>query len=181
DSLADTRVSNQDNMASKEAPAERARLMGHAMRLLPNLVARSQSHLMIVNQERSKIGVMFGSNKTVPGGNAPKYHTTMRISMAYTGKVGGADTPTGIEVKFKAEKNQMAAPFRSVTSRLDFNKGWEPWGTVYLAKKLKLVGARAGYDEALEALTRANWGRGAAVDEEPEGSEDEPDAEVHED
>lgn len=170
DSLAATRVNSEDKMASKEAPAERARLMGHAMRLLPHLVAKSQAHLMIVNQNRQKIGVMFGSNKTQPGGNAPKYHATVRLECSYTGKVGGADNPTGIEVQFKADKNQSAAPFRKVTSRLDFEKGWDTWGTTYLAKKMKLIGARGTYEQAIEALTACNWGRSASqtLTDEPE-------------
>ena len=148
-------------MGSKEAPAERARLLNAALRVLPRMVAHAQCHWMIVNQNRQKIGVMFGSNKTQPGGNAPKYHSTIRLELAYAGKVGKPDCPTGIEVVMNASKNSMAPPYRKVTSYLDFQSGWTDQGVLDLAKKLKAVPPKTdSVQEAREALERLSWDPG---------------------
>lgn len=156
DSLAATKVKDHDEAASKEGPAARARILNAALRVLPQIVAEVQGHFMIVNQNRQKIGVMFGSDKTQPGGQAPKYVSTFRLELTYVGKVGAADHPTGIEVKFFAQKNKMAPPMRKLVSRLDFREGWTDWGIGKLAKDLKLI-TRADPKKGREALEAIMW------------------------
>ncbi len=184
DSLAATRVRNHDSVDSKEGPAERARLLNLAFRVLPQKIAGTQSHFMLVNQNRTKIGVMIGSNKSQPGGLAPKYHSTTRLELSYAGKVGKSDRPTGIEVAVHCTKNQMAPPHRKLKSRFDFNKGWTDWGITALAKELKLIGVRGGITQAREKLEEIGWDPNAPLpkpDVEPgpvptdvwEGEEDE--------
>ena len=192
DSLAATRVQGHDNaqltkktkaakkgeVGSKEAPAERARLLNSALRVLPTMIAKAQGHFMIVNQNRTKVGVMFGSDKTQPGGNAPKYHTTIRLELTYTGKIGPKGHPTGITTKFQATKNKMAPPYRHHEVQLDFDAGWTDKGVLTLAKSLGLVSAKAtSVAAARVALDAVKWNPNAPVAEEdlgpaiPEGEE----------
>jgi len=170
DSLAATKVRGHDEASKGEGPAKRARILNAALRVLPQIIAEVQGHFMIVNQNREKVGVMFGSPKTQPGGKAPKYVSTFRLELTYVGKVGVPAHPTGIEVKIEATKNKMAPPYRKLTSRFDFVKGWQDWGVLKLAKELKLVPATArSVDDARAKLDEISWDPNAPVPEEKLG------------
>jgi recombination protein RecA len=52
-----------------------ARLMSQALRKLTGNVSRSKTILVFINQIREKIGVMFGSPETTPGGRALKFYS----------------------------------------------------------------------------------------------------------
>src|SRR3982750_3940576 len=51
-----------------------ARLMSQALRKLTASISRSNCMVIFINQIRMKIGVMYGSPETTPGGNAPRLH-----------------------------------------------------------------------------------------------------------
>ena len=58
-----------------------ARLMSQALRKLAGSVNRSKTILIFINQIREKIGVMFGSNETTPGGRALKFYSSVRMDV----------------------------------------------------------------------------------------------------
>jgi recombination protein RecA len=173
DSLAATRVRDHDSVDKKERPAERARILNLALRVLHTMAAKAQAHIMIVNQNREKIGVMFGSPKTQPGGNAPKYLASQRIELS--GKFyGPTDDPNGLEVKFRVRKNKLGQPGRVVESRLDFSKGWTEWGTENLAKKWGLAKRLGNTAKCRESLDKINWDpSNLGVEEESEPQDGE--------
>lgn len=89
-----------------------ARLMSQALRKLTGGVSRSKCVLVFINQIREKIGVMFGSPETTPGGRALKFYSSCRIDVRRIGPVKEGEEITGSRVKVKVVKNKVAPPFR---------------------------------------------------------------------
>jgi recombination protein RecA len=89
-----------------------ARLMSQALRKLTGGVSRSKSVLVFINQIREKIGVMFGSPETTPGGRALKFYSSIRLDVRRIGPVKEGEEVVGSRVKVKVVKNKVAPPFR---------------------------------------------------------------------
>jgi recombination protein RecA len=89
-----------------------ARLMSQALRKLTGGVSRSKCVLIFINQIREKIGVMFGSPETTPGGRALKFYSSARVDVRRIGPVKDGEEVTGSRVKVKIVKNKVAPPFR---------------------------------------------------------------------
>jgi recombination protein RecA len=89
-----------------------ARLMSQALRKLTGGVSRSKCVLIFINQIREKIGVMFGSPETTPGGRALKFYSSARIDVRRIGPVKDGEEVVGSRIKAKVVKNKVAPPFR---------------------------------------------------------------------
>ena len=89
-----------------------ARMMSQAMRKLTGAISRSKCTVIFINQIREKIGVMFGSPETTPGGRALKFYCSVRIDVRRIATLKDGDTTTGIRMKAKVVKNKVAPPFR---------------------------------------------------------------------
>ena len=89
-----------------------ARMMSQAMRKLTGAIARSKCTVIFINQIREKIGVMFGSPETTPGGRALKFYCSVRIDVRRIATLKEGDMTTGIRMKAKVVKNKVAPPFR---------------------------------------------------------------------
>lgn len=89
-----------------------ARLMSQSMRKLTGAISRSKTCTIFINQIREKIGVMFGSPETTPGGRALKFYTSVRIDVRRIGALKDGDVQVGQRVKAKIVKNKVAPPFR---------------------------------------------------------------------
>ncbi len=89
-----------------------ARMMSQAMRKLTGAIAKSKTCVIFINQIREKIGVMFGSPETTPGGRALKFYSSCRIDVRKLSTLKEGETMTGIRMKVKVVKNKVAPPFR---------------------------------------------------------------------
>ncbi|MBW3542435.1 MAG: recombinase RecA [Planctomycetes bacterium] len=89
-----------------------ARMMSQAMRKLTGAISRSKSTVIFINQIREKIGVMFGSPETTPGGRALKFYSSCRVDVRRISTLKEGETTTGIRMKAKIVKNKVAPPFR---------------------------------------------------------------------
>ena len=89
-----------------------ARLMSQAMRKLTGAIAKSKTTVIFINQIREKIGVMFGSPETTPGGRALKFYSSCRIDVRRIGTLKDGEDVVGQRVKVKVVKNKVAPPFR---------------------------------------------------------------------
>lgn len=89
-----------------------ARLMSQSMRKLTGAIAKSKTVVIFINQIREKIGVMFGSPETTPGGRALKFYSSCRIDVRRIGQLKDGDEVVGQRVRTKIVKNKVAPPFR---------------------------------------------------------------------
>ena len=89
-----------------------ARLMSQAMRKLTGVIAKSKTTVIFINQIREKIGVMFGSPETTPGGRALKFYSSCRVDVRRIGTLKDGEEVVGQRVKVKVVKNKVAPPFR---------------------------------------------------------------------
>ncbi len=89
-----------------------ARLMSQSMRKLTGAIAKSKTAVIFINQIREKIGVMFGSPETTPGGRALKFYSSCRIDVRRIGQLKDGEMVVGQRVRGKVVKNKVAPPFR---------------------------------------------------------------------
>ena len=89
-----------------------ARMMSQAMRKLTGAIAKAKTTVIFINQIREKIGVMFGSPETTPGGRALKFYSSARVDVRRISSLKDGDTQIGIRMRAKIVKNKVAPPFR---------------------------------------------------------------------
>jgi recombination protein RecA len=89
-----------------------ARLMSQALRKLAGSLHRSNTSAIFINQLREKIGVMFGSPETTPGGRALKFYSSVRLDVRRIETLKDGSDAVGNRVRVKVVKNKVAPPFR---------------------------------------------------------------------
>ena len=100
-----------------------ARAMSKGLRLLAPECEKYKCTIIFLNQIREKIGVMFGSPETTPGGRALKFFASQRIDVRRKEVVKDGTKPIGTKVKLKIVKNKVGAPFGEGFTVLTFAHG----------------------------------------------------------
>jgi len=137
-----------------------ARLMSQALRKLTANLNRSGTIAIFINQLREKIGVMFGSPETTPGGRALKFYSSVRLDIRRIESLKSGTEVVGNRVRVKVAKNKTAPPFRQAEFEIAYGTGISREGTVLdMAADLDIVkksGAWYTYDDEQLGQGREN-------------------------
>jgi recombination protein RecA len=133
-----------------------AKLVHRFCKKLHSVSIKKRLALLVVNQTRDNIGVMFGSKVTTPGGKGTKFTSMVRLYLTQ----GAKPEKDHRDVKFTAKKNKLCVEqMREGVARLVYAIGWDNcWSVVNHAKEMELIKDGARGDKAYaEAIEKLGW------------------------
>lgn len=140
-----------------------ARLMSQALRKLSGVASRTKTCAVFTNQIRHKIGVMFGSPETTPGGLALKFYATMRLDIRRIASIKKGEEVIGNRTRVRAVKNKLAPPFREAEFDIVYGQGICRTGELIDLGAEQGIFTKSGSWYTL-GETRIGQGRDAAVE-----------------
>lgn len=131
----------------QETPGDQARLIGRGIRSFLPLMTQKKTAILMTNQLRLSIGVMFGNPEFIPGGRAQRFYSYQHIrcrrgawieeaaldSNGNQIKVGSKIKmrKLGFHMRFIAEKSKAGEPFRECEVPFTFDGVFDTEAAVF--------------------------------------------------
>jgi len=147
-----------------------ARLMSQAMRKIVANLNHSNTILIMINQLREKIGVMFGSPEVTTGGKALKFYASVRLDIRRIETLKDGGEASGNKTRVKVVKNKVAPPFRQAEFEITYGEGINRTGDIVdIATEMGIIDKKGAW----YAYKGENIGQGRAntktyLDENPD-------------
>ncbi len=100
-----------------------ARMMSQGLRMLIGPASKAGCTVIFINQIREKIGVMFGSPETTPGGRALRFYASVRIDIRRKDQIKLGSEVIGNDVRVKMVKNKTGQPYAEDILKLYYKTG----------------------------------------------------------
>ena len=151
-----TKSEIEEGLTGDAAIGEKARIMSRKFGgPIQQWCAQNNVTMVVLNQLRQKIGVMFGDSTTEPGGNALKFAASIRLRVhpCKKGNIKAGGDVIGRLVGVKVRKNKVGPSYREAKLKLVFGQGFDDaWAVVNLAKDLGLIPEGTPVDETGVAM-----------------------------
>lgn len=123
-----------------------ARIMSQGLRKLTRLISKHRCAMLLINQTRQKIGVMFGDKVATFGGKAVPFHSSIRLYLEVGKKIKSGKTVVGVEMNAEVKKNKVAMPFKTARLPVYFGHGIDDdLATLYFLRDNSLISSSGGW------------------------------------
>ena len=165
DSIAATSAKKeQESEYGKATMGKHAQLISHGLRKIKGLVSKSDVCVILLNQVRVKIGVMFGDNTTTFGGKAVEFYSSIRVHLVNSTKIKDGKRIIGRNTRATVTKNKVAMPFKSAQLPIYFGHGVHDIEASYLyLVDVGVIEGSGRYKKCpalgLDRLQRKDWAK----------------------
>lgn len=154
-----------EDLAENAIPGAMAAAWSRGLRSLNPILSESRALLVLINQNRSKIGVMYGPNEDTTGGRAIKYYSSLRLSVNHGKSVKIGEAHVAKWANVRALKNHLGPQHRSARILLNFENGFDDArSTLMHAKEMGCVDNKC--QSVKEARKNLGWEKDAEAPDE---------------
>jgi recombination protein RecA len=125
DSVATTASVAQAESAFKSTFGGTAKVFAEGLKMLNPIISKFNASLILINQERANIGVMYGPDFKTTGGHAVKYYASWRGRITRIEDIKEKGLTVGIVSKVRNTKNKIGVPKREAELELKFASGFD--------------------------------------------------------